>query len=346
MDVSEKKITIYTLPEGAENGTIGDIPNRAEAVSVFIKELRRQSHKEITVVMEAGTHSAWLSKLAHELGCKTYVGHSRKIKAIWGDDRKCDGKDAEMLARLAKADPKLLSPIRHCSEGARTDLVMIKSRDALVRTRTSLINHVRGQLRTFGVKGDDEIGAESFAKKVKELIPRELKVCLDIIVRTIAEINAKIKVYDRQIEKLCAKHKETSHMTQIRGVGPLTALTFALVIENPARFRDGRRVGAYVGLTPKRDQSGDSDKQCGISGAGNGLLRRYLVQAAHYILGPLGEDCDLRRFGQRIAARGGKGARKKATAAVARKLAGLLRKLWLEKAEYVPLYKESLKKSA
>jgi len=110
-----------------------------------------------------------------------------------------------------------------------------------------------------------------------------------------------------------------------------------LVLEDPKRFKNARSVGPFLGLTPKRSQSGEYDPQLRISKAGDPLLRRLLVGAANYILGPFGPDTDLRRWGQGIAKRGGKNARKRAIVAMARKLSALLFALWRSGADYVPL---------
>jgi transposase len=110
------------------------------------------------------------------------------------------------------------------------------------------------------------------------------------------------------------------------------------VLEDAARFRSSRSVGAFLGLTSKQDQSGDDDPQRGITKAGDRLLRRLLTQSAHYVLGHFGEDCDLRRHGEKIAARGGKRAKKRATTAVARKLSVLMHRLWVSGEAYDPLY--------
>ncbi len=110
-----------------------------------------------------------------------------------------------------------------------------------------------------------------------------------------------------------------------------------LTLEDPARFPTSRDVGAYVGLVPKRSASGQRDPQLGITRAGDRMLRRLLVQAAHYTLGPFGPDTDLRRFGEKLAARGGKNAKKRAIVAVARKLAVLLHSLWSTGEVYEPL---------
>jgi len=125
------------------------------------------------------------------------------------------------------------------------------------------------------------------------------------------------------------RYPVTAQLRQVRGVGPLTALVYVLVLGDPRRFAKSRKVGSYVGLRPRQDQSGERDVPLGITKAGSPLLRRLLLQCAHYILGPHGEDCDLKRYGDRIAARGGKVAKRKAVVAVARKLSVLLHRLWM-----------------
>ena len=120
----------------------------------------------------------------------------------------------------------------------------------------------------------------------------------------------------------------TQLFRQIKGVGPITSLAFALIVEDPGRFARNRSVGAYLGLVPRQHQSGSSRPQLGITRAGDPLMRRLLVQCAHHILGRFGEDSDLRRFGQALMTRGGKNGKKRAVTAVARKLSVLLLALW------------------
>jgi transposase len=156
---------------------------------------------------------------------------------------------------------------------------------------------------------------------------------------TIASLSAQIREYDRRLESLAAElYPETQLLRQVPGVGLLTALVFVLTLEDPARFDDGRAVGAYLGLVPGRNQSGDSDPQRRISKKGDGMLRRLLVGSAHYLLGPFGEDSDLKRHGEKIAERGGRIAKKRAVVAVARKLSVLLHSLWASGETYDPLF--------
>ena len=158
------------------------------------------------------------------------------------------------------------------------------------------------------------------------------------VLETIGSLTERIGDYERKLETLCEEHyPETELLRQVEGVGSLTALTFVLTIEDPYRFEKSRSVGAYLGLVPARDQSGESDPQKRISKEGDEMLRKLLVSCAHYILGPFGSDSVLRRHGEKIASRGGKNAKKRAAVAVARKLAVLLHSLWISGEIYEPL---------
>ena len=139
---------------------------------------------------------------------------------------------------------------------------------------------------------------------------------------------------------------QTNKLLQVSGVGPVTALAYVLTIDDPYRFPKSRQLGAYLGLTPKRDQSGKCDKQLRISKTGNTYLRSLLVGCAHYIIGPFGPDSDLRKYGVSIVARGGKNAKKRAAVAVARKIAVLLHQLWVNGKPYDPSYKNAVTRTA
>jgi transposase len=248
---------------------------------------------------------------------------------IYGSDTKRDKTDAEMLGRVGRLDRKLLCPIRHRDERCQMDLGVIRSRDILVRTRTKLINHVRGTAKAFGYRLA-KCSAESFCRKPSVYLPEELRSWLEPILETIREVTDRIGGYDQKIDQMARqRYGETEQLMQVSGVGQLTALAYVLTLEDPDRFARSRSVGAYLGLRPRVEQSGDTDRQLRITKAGDNLLRRLLVGSAHYVLGPFRPDCDLRRWGLSIAQRGGKNAKKRAVVAVARKLSVLLHRLWV-----------------
>jgi transposase len=293
------------------------------------------------IALETGTHSPWVSRVLTDCGHEVIVANSRKLRLIYENPSKDDRVDALYLARLARVEPALLSPVRHRSERAQKDMAFLRSREALVAARTQLINHVRGLVKSFGSRLP-VCSTGSFARQMSGRMPEALRPALLPVLEQIASLSDKIKALERQIQQLAEQsYPQTKLLRQVKGVGPITSLCFVLTLEDPNRFRRSRTVGPFLGLVPGRKQSGDSDPERRITKHGDRDLRRLLVNAAHFILGPFGEDCDLRRFGTKITSRGGKIARKKAIIAVARKLAILLHHLWRSGEAYEPLYKQT-----
>jgi len=289
------------------------------------------------VVLEVGTHSPWASRVIAEAGHEVIVANPRRVRLIAENDSKSDGFDAELLARLGRMDPKLLSPISHRGEQAQRDLVLLRVRDGLVRARTQLINQVRGFAKSLGTRLPSS-SSGAFAGRVREAVPLDFFPGLETLLETIALLTEEIRGMDREVERLCEeRYPETALLRQVKGVGPITSLCFVLTLEDPSRFSKSRSVGAYLGLRPRQRDSGEQHPQLRITKAGDELLRRLLVSSGHYILGPFGPDTDLRRFGLRLAETGGKVGKKRAVVAVARRLAVLLHRLWVTGEAYQPL---------
>ena len=290
------------------------------------------------VILEVGGLSAWMSRDLESFGHETIVANSYQVGRIYKGQDKTDRKDAETLARLGRADPKLLKPLRHRRQRAMLDRGLLNARDILVRSRVQLINHVRGVVKTIGARIPSS-GAAQFAKKAGPALPEEMRSTLEPIVETIQLLTDQIRTFDRKIEAVSKqRYPETELLQAVHGVGPLTAFAFVLSIDDPHRFAKSRDVGSYLGLRPGKHQSGDNDPQLRITRTGDPQLRRLLVQCANYIVGPFGQDSDLRRFGLRLIERGGRFARKRAVTAVARKLAVLLHRLWVTGEVYDSLY--------
>jgi transposase len=273
-----------------------------------------------------------------ECGHEVLVANARRLRLIYSNKRKTDEIDAENLARLARLDPKLLYPVRHRGEDSQAHMASIRSRQALIACRTQLVNHVRGAVKSFGARLP-KCPARSFHKRAQEHIPEALRPALEPVLEQIASLSERIRDYDRRLVAISLEHyPETALLRQVEGIGSLTALTFVLTVEDPHRFEKSRSVGAYLGLVPATDRSGDSDPQKRISKEGDQMLRKLLVGSAHYILGPFGSDSDLRRHGEKIASRGAKNSKKRAAVAVARKLSVLLHRLWVTAEVYDPLH--------
>jgi transposase len=311
-----------------------EVATRPDALERFLVESVEVGAR---VVMEAGSHSPWVSRTAKRLGFETIVANPTELYGKKRRRKKNDRIDAEELARRGRADPRLLYPIEHRSEQTQADLEMAQARDVAVRVRATLINHVRGSLKPFGVRMP-ACSAESFPKQAKEWIPEIVRSAMAPLLEQIQALTATIRDYDQRVEALATKkYPETALLRQVSGVGALTAVVFRLVIEEPKRFADVRSVANYLGLCPRQADSGDWQPQLRISKAGDPFTRRLLVGSAHYILGPFGPDTDLRRWGLKLMSRGGKNAKKRAVVAVARKLAVLLLSLWKSAEVYEPL---------
>ena len=319
---------------GLEGETLaeGQLQTTREDVAAFFGALTAAR-----VVIEVGTHSAWVREVVVGCGHEVLVANPRLMDGTKRRKRKNDRIDAHKLARLGRVDPQSLYPMEHRSTEVRQDLVVLRARDALVSVRTQLINTTRGLVKSMGARLP-KCSSPSFPKKVEEALPAEVREALLPLVRLAEELSDCIKAYDERIEKLGReKYAHTELLRQVKGVGPLTSLAYVLTLENPDRFAKSREVGPYLGLVPKQQDSGDSQPQLGISKTGDVMLRRLLVGSAHYILGPFGPDTDLRRYGLRLCERGGKNAKKRAAVAVARKLAVLLHRLWVSGEVYEPL---------
>ena len=290
------------------------------------------------VVVEASTHFRWCSQLLADLGHEVLVANPRRLKLIYGDHDKTYRRDSEKLARLGRFDPKLLHPIHRRSDASHAGLVLLRGRDLLVRQRTSLVAFVRSSVKAMGERVPSEVRTEAFHRAAADHLSEETFGLVSAVVGQIEQLTSTIGGLDRQIEELCREAwPETELLRQVPGVGPVTALAYVLTVDDPSRFARSRDVGAYLGLVPKRDQSGEVDKQLSITKTGDAFVRRLLMQSANYVLRRPSPDSDLKRWGLAVAERGGRRGRQRAKVGVARKLAVLLHRLWVTAEEYQPL---------
>jgi transposase len=293
--------------------------------------------KRCRVAIEVGTHSPWVSRLLAELGHEVIVANPRQVQLISQSSRKDDRLDARTLARLVRIDPDLLRPIRHRSEKAQIDLMTIRVRAGLVEARTGLVNQVRGMVKAMGERLPACGTAQMTEERIEDL-PEPVREALRPLLWMVEQATEKIHECDVKLEQIAREqYPETRLLKQVTGVGTLIALTFVLTVEDASRFQKSRDVGCYLGLRPKRSESGESQPELRITKEGDRYLRKLLVQGAHYVLGWRGPDTDLRRWGLKLASRGGKNAKKRAIVAVARKLGILLHRLWVTAEVYEPL---------
>ena len=328
IDVGDRISHWCALNKAGEVVGRGRMRTTAEAVSE-----QARTWRGARVAIENGTHSGWMSRALTQAGCQTTVANPSRWRGT-AHMSKNDRNDAEALARVVRLDPQLLFPIEHRSEQHQQDLAVIRARAQLVKARTQLVNTVRGLVKSLGGRLP-RADAAYFTQKTWSDVPTSLRPALAPLYRILAALNQEISILDREIEQLSQKrYPQTARLRSVPGVGPVTALTYVLTLGDPHRFPRSRDAGAYLGLRPRQRQSGDRDPQLGIAKNGDCYLRSILVECAHHLLSR-GPDSALKQWGLALAA-GGKGVKRRALVAVARKLAVLLHRLWVSGQRFRP----------
>lgn len=332
IDLGDKNSEVCVFDPNGELSERFRLAMKASDFQVYFAAIPRSR-----VALEAGGQSRWVAEVIEHCGHEVYVSNTRKVPYIHQSEDKDDPGDAYKLAELVYFKPRLLHPIRHRSREAQADLSWIRAREVLVESRTQVINAVRGMSKGFGDRLQ-RCAVEAFPAKLADRVPAAIRGAVAPLLEVIDHLNEQIRYYDEREEHIAReRYGKYWLLEQVDGVGVHTALTFMLTIGDAERFAKSRQVGSFLGLTPKRRESGESKPQLGISKAGDAYLRKMLVNCAHHILGPRGQDSDLRRFGLRMCERGGKNGKKRAVIAVARKLAVLLHRLWVSGEVYEPL---------
>jgi transposase len=274
MDLGDKTSRYCALNEQGEVAGEGSVATTRKGMTEKFGGLDR-----CRLAMEVGTHSPWVSRLLTSWGHEVIVANARQVRLITESTRKDDKLDARLLARLARVDPQLLRPIRHRSEQAQEHLLAIRVRAALVDARTSLVNAARGFAKASGERLP-VCDADALDVQKLDALPAGLKERLRPLLEQIESLTAKIKEADQQLEQIARiEYPETKLLRQISGVGVLIALTFVLTVEDCARFEKSRDVGCYVGLRPKRSESGQSQPQLRTTKQGDMYLRKCWCRA-------------------------------------------------------------------
>jgi transposase len=252
MDLGDKNSCYCLLGSDGQVLREGQVATTKKAMmQVFSTSVR------VRIAIEVGTHSPWVSRLLQGFGHEVIVANPRQVKLITDSSRKNDRLDAQTLARLARVDPQLLRPIHHRSEKTQTDLMIIRVRAALVEAGTGLVNTARGLAKSLGERlpicDADQMGVKQMAS-----LTTELRQAIEPLLQGVELLTEKIKESDREIEQIAREdYPETELLRQVSGVGPLIALTFVLTVEDKSRFQKSRDVGCYVGVRPRRSDSGE-----------------------------------------------------------------------------------------
>jgi len=333
LDLGDSVCTLCRADAKGHLSDAGTVPTRRAAMRAYFAKLPPSR-----VVLEASLQSNWIAGLLEELGHEVHVINPRQLKLIAQSMSKTDRNDARILARIGRADLGLLRPTyRHGRESLKAR-ALLNARRNLVQVRTRLVNSVRSCAKVFG-HALRSGAVENFETIAARGLPAELLAIVKPQMQCIASIAEQIDGYDKEIERLGEEaFPQTNLLRQIHGVGPQVSLAFVAAIEEPSRFKRSRDVGPYLGLTPRRDQSGEKDPVLPITKQGDGSLRSLLVTAATHILRKSAPDSDLKRHGQRVAKGRTSKDRGRARVAVARKLAVVMHRLLLTGEVYKPLH--------
>jgi transposase len=334
LDVSDKRShwsAVDLLTGEVRTGVMTTTPEGVEACFA--------QARPCTVTFEAGMHSHWLYWQLTRLGPRPGVLPSDVLREGSGKKRRRnDAKDADDLMELAvDFERPRVKKLWQRTEEQQRDLALLSARDAVVRTRALLANATRGLVKQFG----ERIGkhsVESLAKYAREELSARTLTLVEPLLGQIEALTRTVQGYDKEVEAYLARRPEAARLRKVYGVGPVTTAVTVAVIGDPRRIKKSRDVGAYLGMVPNQDQSGEDDPQLHITKAGNALARRTLLQAAYFVMSKRGEDCTLRRWAlARVGDGKNKALKKRIAVAVARKLAVMLHHIWVSGEEYDPM---------
>jgi transposase len=304
------------------------VPSEPEALVGFLGQLGLPLTR---VGLEAGPLSQWLHASLTGAGLEAVLLETRQVKAaLSAMIVKTDRKDARGIAQLLRMG--WYRPVHRKSPPAQEVRALLVGRKLLQGKLVDVELGIRGLLRGFGLKLG-EVSKGRFAARVRELVAGQpmLERVVEPMLRARDVLRAEYQVLHRAVLAIVREDAVCRRLMTVPGVGALVAVTFASAVDDPARFRRSRAVGAHFGLTPKRYQSGETDVTGGISKAGDGMVRAALYEAAHAMLTRTGRFSTLKRWALEVAKRRGM---KRAKVALARKLSALLHRLWVDGSEF------------
>ncbi|MBA2634421.1 MAG: IS110 family transposase [Chloroflexi bacterium] len=290
-----------------------------------------KGRRRMRCVLEAGPLAEWISELLEQMGHEAVVIDARKATGVIRTKKKTDRLDARNLARMGKTG--WYTKVHRKSAQARVMRTFLQARQGLVRTALAQGSRIRGLLRAHGIKLG-EVKESQFASEVKRLAcekNQELWEMLEPLVEVRRQALRASEQMRRRMVREASEGSIVCRLMTVPGVGPLTANAFVATIDDPKRFRSSDQVAAYLGLVPSVAQSGEVEIHGHITREGDGMLRSYLVEAAHVLLTRKRGTCRLKQWGLKLAKKKGHG---KARVAVARKLAALLHHLWITGESY------------
>lgn len=329
LDVSLKRTAVCVVDEDCAVVWQGVADTHPEMIRSV---LDRWVDRIALIGLETGSMAPWLARALKSIGLPVVVMDARRVaNALKARPVKTDRKDARALAEMLHAG--WFTAVFVKSEGSHRIKALLSARDQLVRNKRSLFGQIRGLLRPFGIRLGTRQGSKKFDQAARAACRHDdlLYGCVSALLEALGAIEAQIAALDKTVRTISQSSKVCWHLTSVPGVGSITALAFIAAVEDPGRFKRCRDIGPYLGLTPKRYQSGERDIAGAISKQGDGMARHYLYEAANCLLTTWGGRSALKSWGLKLVKRIGA---KKARVAVARKLACLLLRLWKDESHH------------
>ena len=329
LDVSLKATRICVVDGGGRSVWEGIADTQPEMIA---DRLARFSGELILVGLETGSISPWLYRSLRGLGLPVVCMDARRAAdAVKARSVKTDKADARALAEMLQTG--WYGQVHVKSEDSHRHRALLGARDQLVTNKRMLCGQIRGLLRPFGITVKARMGAKRFDEAARACCAHDdlLYACVSALLEALGAIEGQIAALDRKVREIVRTSKPCWHLMSVPGVGPVTALSFMATIEDPHRFGRSRDVGAYLGLTPRRYQSGERDVSGGISRQGDAMTRHYLYEAANCLLTTVRASSSLKSWGLRLMKRAGA---KKARTALARKMAVVLCRIWKQETHF------------
>ena len=328
LDVSLKQTSICVVNETGSVVREGVVASDPEAIAAFV---RSKAPGAVRIGLETGPTATWLWTELKRLGLPVICIDARHAKAVLKMQiNKSDRNDAAGIARIMQTG--WFKEVRVKDLDSHAIKALLASRALLVKIKRDLENHIRGLLKNLGlIIGRSTLNV--FSVRTMKLVEGrpELIAIVGPLLKARETIEQQIGDLDRKVLRLARSDGQVRKFMTVPGIGPITALCFQATIDDPTRFKRSRSVGAYVGLTTRRHASGEVDWSGRISKCGDAMLRSYLFEAAGVLLTRVPKWSALKAWGMRLAKRNGL---RKATVAVARKLAVLLHRMWIDQTEF------------
>lgn len=323
LDVGGKRTAVCVVDDAGKIVWQGMVDTHPEMMASALQRFRGKLAK---VGLESGPFTPHLHRsLAAQDFPMVCMDARRTADAIKSRRIKTDKNDAQALAEMLRAG--WFTAVHVKTADSHRIKTLLGARDQLVKVKRSLGNQVRGLLRPFGIRLPSRVGTKKFAEAAHQATQNDaiMHASIKALLEALVSIDAQVGRLDAELKELAGHSEVAWRLMSVPGIGPVTAMAYIAAIEDPNRFKRTRDIGAYLGLTAKRYQSGETDVRLGISKQGDSMARHYLYEAANVLLTTVKKRFALRSWGLQLMKKVGP---KRARVAVARKLAVLMGRMW------------------